>query len=74
MTDKHIPNCDLCNYQNNCEILKSLKEARETIFNINREKSGRSDFIYNGRLIHEDREDKDGNRVYQPGGGRKNSI
>ncbi len=54
------PNCEKCINRNNCSLLKELSKARETIFNINRERSGRSDFIYNGRLIREDREVQDG--------------
>lgn len=49
------PKCEICINQNNCLLLKSLlkelSEARETIFNYGREKAGRTDFIYNGRVI-----------------------
>lgn len=46
-----VPDCENCVHRNECAVKKSLKEARETIFNINREKSGRKDFILDGKLI-----------------------
>lgn len=45
------PNCEKCINQNDCLLLKELLEARETIFNYGREKSGRTDFIYKGQII-----------------------
>lgn len=45
------PDCGNCEHFNDCVMRKALKSARETIFNINREKSGRKDFIVDGKLI-----------------------
>ena len=45
------PDCGSCEHFNDCAMRKALKSARETIFNINREKSGRKDFILDGKLI-----------------------
>lgn len=47
----YIPDCDSCVHYQECVIKKDLKELRETIFNINREMSGRNDFIKNGKII-----------------------
>jgi len=44
------PDCENCPHIKDCSIRKSLKELRETIFNINRAASGRTDFIYNGKV------------------------
>ena len=49
----YIPNCDSCVHYQECVIKKELKELRETIFNINREISGRNNFIKNGKIIKE---------------------
>lgn len=49
------PNCELCTNRNNCSLLKELSEARETIFNYGREKAGRTDFIYKGRVMSAER-------------------
>lgn len=46
----YTPNCENCPHYKECAVIKSLKEAKETIFNIGREKSGRTDFMYNGRI------------------------
>lgn len=45
------PNCEMCINRNGCSLLKELSEARETIFNYGREMSGRTDFIYKGRVV-----------------------
>lgn len=45
------PNCETCINRNDCSLLKELSEARETIFNYGREMSGRTDFIYKGRVV-----------------------
>lgn len=45
------PDCDNCKHFNECDVRKALKELRETIFNIGREKAGRTTFIYNGELV-----------------------
>ena len=37
------PDCENCQHIKECDLRQSLKELRETIFNINREKSGRYD-------------------------------
>ena len=52
----YIPDCDRCEHHQDCSVRKALKEARETIFNINREMSGRKDFIHNGKLVMADKE------------------
>ena len=54
------PNCELCIHRNDCSLLKELLEARETIFNYGREKAGRSDFIYNGRVVSAEGGGEDG--------------
>ncbi|MBR4656559.1 MAG: hypothetical protein IKO68_08350 [Oscillospiraceae bacterium] len=48
------PNCEKCSNRNDCSLLKELSEARETIFNYGREKAGRTDFIYKGRVVSEE--------------------
>lgn len=45
------PNCEKCINRNDCSLLEELSEARETIFNYGREMSGRTDFIYKGRVV-----------------------
>lgn len=45
------PDCGNCEHFSDCVMRKALRSARETIFNINREKSGRKDFILDGKLI-----------------------
>lgn len=45
------PDCEKCAHANDCAMRNALKSARETIFNINRELSGRKDFILDGKLI-----------------------
>lgn len=45
------PNCEKCSNRNDCSLLKELLEARETIINYGREMSGRTDFIYKGRVV-----------------------
>jgi len=45
------PNCEKCINRDDCSLLKELIEARETIFNYGREMSGRTDFIYKGRVV-----------------------
>lgn len=52
----YIPDCENCPHFYDCTVRKALKEARETIFNIGREKAGRSDFVHNGRLEKADAE------------------
>lgn len=47
----HNPDCEICAHVNDCAMRSALKSARETIFNINRELSGRKDFILDGKLI-----------------------
>lgn len=47
----YYPNCQFCEHRKECVVVRALKEARETIWNINREKSGRKDFILDGKLI-----------------------
>ena len=46
-----LPNCEKCDHCNRCYLQKRLQELSETVFNIGREMAGRTDFIYNGRLI-----------------------
>ena len=53
----HTPNCDFCEHYQDCTVRKALKEARETIFNIGRERAGRKDFVVNGKLIQADKEE-----------------
>lgn len=45
------PKCETCINRDDCSLLKELSEARETIFNYGREKAGRTDFIYKGRVV-----------------------
>lgn len=45
------PNCEMCINRHDCSLLKELNEARETIYNYGREKAGRTDFIYKGRVV-----------------------
>lgn len=45
------PNCDTCQHVNDCSLRIELRQLREDIFNINREKSGRMDFIYKGKRV-----------------------
>lgn len=45
----YVPDCESCTRKNDCVMRKGLKEARETIWNIGREKSGRTDYILNGK-------------------------
>ena len=52
------PNCDTCEHRNDCSLLKELREARETIFNYGREKAGRTDFVFHGKIVHSENEDK----------------
>ena len=47
---EYKPDCERCNKFNVCTIQKELKELRETIFNIGREASGRTDFIKDGKI------------------------
>ena len=51
MGDIHIPDCERCVHIKDCSMVKALKVARETIFNLNREKSGRNDFLLNGKIV-----------------------
>ena len=53
----YIPDCDKCEHHSDCSVRKALKEARETIFNIGREKAGRDTFIHNGKLVKSGKED-----------------
>ena len=52
----YTPDCDNCVHLYECSLRKELKEAREFIFNINREMSGRKDFILNGKYVPADKE------------------
>ncbi len=45
------PDCGNCEHFNDCVMRKALKSARETIFNINRELSGREDFVFDGKRV-----------------------
>ena len=55
----YIPDCDNCEHYFDCAVKKSLKEARETIFNIGREKAGREDFVLDGkRILAQEAEDE----------------
>lgn len=54
------PNCEMCINRNDCSLLKELSEARETIFNYGREMSGRTDFIYKGRVVPSEGGNADG--------------
>ncbi len=47
----YVPNCDDCDLRTECALFLANKEMRETIWNINREKSGRLDFIFNGKYF-----------------------
>lgn len=54
----YYPNCEFCKHRQECYVVNELKEARETIWNINREMSGRKDFIFNGKLIPAEESEK----------------
>lgn len=45
----YIPDCEHCAHRGDCAMLKANQEMRETIWNINREASGRHDYILNGK-------------------------
>lgn len=45
----YVPDCEHCKNRQDCAMLKGMRDARETIWNIGREKSGRTDYILNGK-------------------------
>ena len=45
----YVPDCGHCVHNEDCAVLKGLQEARETIWNINRAESGRTDYFLNGK-------------------------
>lgn len=47
----YIPECEKCAHYQDCAMRIHLAEARETLFNIGREASGRKDYIYKGKII-----------------------
>ena len=46
-----LPNCEECGHYNRCYLQRKLQELSETIFNINREMAGRTDFVHNGKQL-----------------------
>lgn len=44
-----VPDCANCEHHDECVVMKSNQEMSETLWNIGREQSGRSDYILNGK-------------------------
>ena len=45
----YVPGCDNCEHRRDCAMFEANRELKETIWNIGREKPGRSDYILNGK-------------------------
>ena len=55
----YFPNCQFCTHYDECVVVKEIKQLREDIFNINREKAGRDTFILNGKLVKIDKDEQE---------------
>lgn len=47
----YTPKCDRCEHFNSCTVQQSLKELSQTLWNINREKCGRTDGFVDGKYV-----------------------
>ena len=47
----YMPKCDRCEHYKSCVVQKRLAELSQTLWNISREKCGRTDGIVDGKYV-----------------------
>ena len=47
----YMPKCNMCEHYNSCVVQKRLTELSQTLWNISREKSGRTDGFVDGKYV-----------------------
>lgn len=49
--DGYMPKCDRCEHYNSCVVQKRLTQLSQELWNISREKSGRTDGFVDGKYV-----------------------
>lgn len=47
----YMPKCDKCEHYNSCVVQQRITELSQTLWNISREKSGRTDGFVDGKYV-----------------------